>query len=95
MGRILGKMDQSQSGKAEEHILKGIKVLDKLRLRPIRSMGHLHLGLVYLDVDRREEALMNLKKAEFMFQEMGMDRWLARVQELLKSLSTNKDFSSQ
>jgi class 3 adenylate cyclase len=95
MGRILGKMDQSQSGKAEEHILKGIKVLDKLRLRPIRSMGHLHLGLVYLDADRREEALTNLKKAEFMFQEMGMDRWLARVQELLKSLSTNRDFGSQ
>ena len=34
----------------------------------------------------RFEALENLKKAETMFREMGMDHWLAKAQKALARL---------
>ena len=49
-------------------------------------LGYLWLGEVYAESGRREEALENLKKAEGMFQEMGMDYWLGKAQEALARL---------
>jgi len=37
-----------------------------------------------LIVGQREKALENLKKAKGMFQEMRMDYWLRRTQEVLE-----------
>ncbi len=44
------------------------------------------MGELYADRGQRENALENLKKAEGMFQEMGMDYWLAQTQEVLGRL---------
>jgi hypothetical protein len=44
------------------------------------------LGEFYADTGRKKEAQENLKKAEWMFQEMGMDYWLAKTQEALNRL---------
>jgi class 3 adenylate cyclase/tetratricopeptide (TPR) repeat protein len=86
LGRILGKTDPSQSDKAEECILKGIKILDEMKIKPWVSQGYFCLGELYADTGKREKALENLKKAEGMFQEMGMDYWLARTQEVIRRL---------
>ncbi len=86
LGRILGKTDPSQSDKAEECIVKGIKILDEMNVKPWCSEGYLCLGELYVDTGKREKALENLKKAEGMFQEMGMDYWLARTQEVIRRL---------
>ncbi len=86
MGTILAQKDPSQGAKAEKYILQGINVLDQLRLKPLRSMGYLHLGRLYLVINQMEKALVNLKKAEGMFQEMGMDRWMDRTREILENL---------
>jgi len=86
LGRILGKTDPSQSDKAEECILKGIKILNEMNIKPWCSEGYFHLGELYADTGKREKALENLKKAEGMFQEMGMDYWLARTQEVIRRL---------
>ena len=72
--------------KAEEYVLQGIKMLDELKLRPFFSQGYLWLGELYADTGHREKALENLKKAEGMFQEMGMDYWLANTREVLGKL---------
>jgi tetratricopeptide (TPR) repeat protein len=77
LGRILGKMDPSQSEKAEEFILQGIKVLEELKLRPGIASGYLSLGELYADTSQREKALENLKKVEAEFKAMGMDYSLA------------------
>jgi len=74
----------SQHHKAEEHILKGMKILDELGTKPYYAQGHLFLGELYADGGQKEKALGNLKKAEAMFQEMGMDYWLARTKKLLE-----------
>jgi tetratricopeptide (TPR) repeat protein len=86
LGRILGQAGRAEAGKAEEYILEGIKILEELRLRPVSAQGHLFLGELYADRGQREKALENLNRAEAMFQEMSMDYWLARTQEVLDRL---------
>jgi len=86
LGRILGKTDPDQFDKAEESILKGINILEEMRLKPFASQGYLNLGEFYIDIGKKEKAQENLKKAERMFKEMGMDYWLAKTQEVLNRL---------
>lgn len=86
MGRILGKAEKLQVGRAEECIQQGIKILNELKLKPFSSQGYLFLGEVYADTGQQDKALKNLKEAEGAFQEMGMDYWLARTQEVLGKL---------
>jgi len=86
LGRVTGKADPSQRAKAEELILEGIKMLEELRIKPSQAEGYLYLGEQYADSGRKQEALKALKKAEDMFQEMGMDYWLARTEKALEKL---------
>jgi tetratricopeptide (TPR) repeat protein len=82
VGATLGKMGGSQLHKAEEHILKGTKIVDELEIKPFYAQGYLNLGELYANAGQKEKALENLRKAEAMFQEMGMDYWLARTKKL-------------
>ena len=84
MGRVLGKREKSQYAKAGEYILQGIKILDEWKRKPLASEGYLYLGELNADTGQREKALEALKKAEGMMQEMGMDYWLRRAQEVLE-----------
>jgi class 3 adenylate cyclase/tetratricopeptide (TPR) repeat protein len=86
LGRILGKAHQSQDDKAEESILRGIRIYEELKLKPHYSQGYYFLGELYADTGQRRKALENLKKAEGMFREMGMDYWFAKTQEVLGKL---------
>ncbi len=86
LGRIVGKVEKSQIDKAEGYILKGMKILDELKIKPYYTRGYFYLGELYADAGQKEKALENLKKAEAMFQEMGMDYYLARTKKLLETL---------
>jgi tetratricopeptide (TPR) repeat protein len=59
LGRILGKTDPNQFDRAEESILKGINILEELRLKPYFSQGYLYLGEFYADTGRKKEAQEN------------------------------------
>lgn len=86
LGKILGKKEHSQSDKAEEYIIRGINIIEELKVKTHVSRGYLYLGEHYADSGQTEKALENLKTAEKMFQEMGMDFWLTRTQEVLGSV---------
>ena len=86
MGRILGRVDLAKRDEANEFIRQGIELLDKLKIKPWSSQGYLFLGELYLNTGDTETALENLKRAEGMFHEMGMDYWLAKTQELLETV---------
>jgi tetratricopeptide (TPR) repeat protein len=86
LGRILGKSDKSQSKQAEEYIIQCNKIMDEHEVRPYVSQGYLNLGEFYADTGQGEKALEALKKAESAFQEMGMDYWLRRTQEVLDKI---------
>jgi class 3 adenylate cyclase/tetratricopeptide (TPR) repeat protein len=83
LGRVIAKKEPSQIEAAEGHLLRGISLLEQLEVRAEYSLGYLWLGEVHAELGRREEALENLKKAEGMFQDMGMDYWLGKAQEAL------------
>jgi len=86
LGRALGKSDPQQIEKAEEYILNGIRIHEEWQLKPLYPLGYFFLGELYADTGQRENALENLKKAEGMYQEMGMDYWLGKTQEVLGRL---------
>jgi tetratricopeptide (TPR) repeat protein len=86
LGRILGKNDLSQSNKAEEYILHGVKATDELELKPFSAQGYLFLGEHHLDRGQRDKAKENLRRAKEMFQEMGMDYWLTKTREIQERL---------
>jgi len=67
-------------------MVNGLKILDELGMKPDHSSGTFFIGELYADAGQKEKGLDNLKKAESMFQEMGMDYWLARTRKLLESL---------
>jgi tetratricopeptide (TPR) repeat protein len=82
LGRALGGTDPPT---AERHMLEAIKMLDELKLRPFCSFAYLYLGQLQLSLERRQEALENLGRAQRAFSEMGMDFWLAVTQSTLDS----------
>jgi tetratricopeptide (TPR) repeat protein len=84
LGHILGRTETSQIPKAEEYVLQGMKIADELKAKPAYAQGHLFLGELYAHGNQKEKALKNLTKAETMFQEMGMDYWLAQTKKLLE-----------
>jgi len=85
-GRILGKMKPSQTEKAEEFMVQGINILEDLMIKPWSTQGYLFLGELYTNTGQGDKAPENLKKAEHLFKEMGMDYWLAKTNEVMGSL---------
>jgi tetratricopeptide (TPR) repeat protein len=83
LGRIVGKTERSDWAKAEESILQGIQIIEELNLILLRSRGYFFLGELYADAGQDKKAIKTLKEAEAAFQEMGMDYWLHRTQEVL------------
>jgi tetratricopeptide (TPR) repeat protein len=81
LATITAKQDKSQSSKMEGHILQGIKTLDSHHVKLYSSIGEL-----YTEAGQTEKARQILTLAEGMFQEMGMDYWQRRTQEVLEKL---------
>jgi len=86
LGKILHTAESSQNDKAEEYILQGIKLLEKLKIIPYISVGYLFLGEIYVSSGQREKAVKKLNNAKLMFQEMEMDYWLTKTREVLGRL---------
>ena len=86
LGRVLGRMETPEVTKAEESILQGMRLSDELKTKPTSAQGHLFLGELYARTGQKGKALENLTKAETMFQEMGMDYWLAETRKISAGL---------
>ena len=86
LGKVLEKTEPPQIDRAEESILKGIKISTELKLKANYSVGYLFLGELHLNKGARDKAIKNLKKADKMFRETGMDYWQDRTQKILGRL---------
>jgi hypothetical protein len=60
--------------------------LKELKIKSTLSTGFLFLGELYAHAGRKEESLKNLKQAEGLFQEMGINFWLDRTKKILETL---------
>ena len=88
LGRVISATDRMKFHEARGEMLKGMRILEKLQVMPRYAVGLLRLGELYTNTDRKKTAIENLKKAEGMFKEMGMEYWLNRTRKLLESVPT-------
>jgi len=86
LGKVLYSMQSAENEQAEDSIQRGISILYELKTKHFLSIGYLILGEFYNAVGRHDESLKNLHLAEVMFQEMGMEYWLAKTQEVLETV---------
>jgi tetratricopeptide (TPR) repeat protein len=86
LGWVMVRKDPTQIEAAVEYINQGINQLEEQGIRTGYSLGYMILGAVNAESDRPEKALEHLKKAEIMFEEMGMDYHLRRTREILGKL---------
>jgi len=89
LGSSLWKLNPTETHFAEEQLCQGISILEELETRPWSAQGYLFLGELFAHAGQGEKALENLKQAEEMYREMGLDSrhyWLALTQELLAKL---------
>jgi class 3 adenylate cyclase/tetratricopeptide (TPR) repeat protein len=83
LGRVTAKNNSSQIEVATEELLLGIKQLEALEIKFQSALGYFWLGEINAEAGRKEMALSYLKKAEDMFQKMGMIHWLAMAKDAL------------
>jgi class 3 adenylate cyclase/tetratricopeptide (TPR) repeat protein len=86
LGKTLFKINPSRFSESEQTILDAIKIAQNIDSRPALAMGYLCLGELYTGSGLKENALENLKRAETMYQEMGMGLWLGKTKEALDLL---------
>ena len=86
LGKTLAKADPPQTDKAEEAILKGIKIYEESKIKTYSVLGYFFLGEMYANTAQKNKAVETLKTAENLFQKMEMDYWLAKTHKVLKGL---------
>ncbi|MBI5582471.1 MAG: AAA family ATPase [Deltaproteobacteria bacterium] len=96
LGMAISRIDPTQIEAAEQQILQGIGLHEELGLPPLFGLGYMFLGEVCAASGRSNEALEHLKKAEALFEKMGMEYWLGKTREVLaKSLGEDFDFGHE
>jgi tetratricopeptide (TPR) repeat protein len=85
LGRILTKAETTLRI-GEQHIVKGTKICNEQELKPWTAQGYLFMGDLYAGRGENGKALENVRKAEGMFKEMGMDYWLGKTCEVRERL---------
>jgi tetratricopeptide (TPR) repeat protein len=86
LGHLSWKIDPDQKSQSLDMLEQGMKDLENFKKRPLLALGYLYKGELYQDSKEPAKAIENLKIAETMFQEMGMDFWLNRTQNMLAEL---------
>ena len=83
LGRVLSRLGEGNRSKGEENLLQGIRLLDELKIKPYSAQGHFFLGELHATTGQKTKAMDCLNRAKDMFQAMGMDYWLVKVQDAL------------
>lgn len=85
LGRILGGQ-QPRVPDAEEAILRGIGILDNLRVEPQVGIGHLRLAELLAGLNQSERASASFRQAETIFKKIGMNNWLIKLKVIKTAL---------
>ena len=84
LARTYNWAEVSEATQAEASLQQAIDIFSELEMKPWCAIAYSVLGELYADTSQKEKALETLTKAEGMMQDMGMDYWLRRTQEVLK-----------
>ena len=77
---------EDDPGGAAEAFQAGLALAEELGMRPLIAHCRLALGVAALRGNRRAEAAEQLQRAQALYTELGMTRWLARAQTELQGL---------
>ena len=77
---------EDDPGGAAEAFQAGLALAEELGMRPLTAHCRLALGVAALRGNRRAEAAEQLQRAQALYTELGMTRWLARAQTELQGL---------
>lgn len=86
LGRVFSKKDPRDKEKAEEFFSQGLDILQDQKMKPWYANGRMYQGEFYLENGQKEKALKNLKEAESLFQEMGIEYWPGRTRKVLETV---------
>jgi len=86
IGKILGSKEKAKYKEGKKFIVEGYEILKEICVKPAMAQGHLHLGELYRNSGEKSRAVEHLRKAKSMFEEMEMDYWTAKCQEVWKGL---------
>ncbi|MDA8136923.1 MAG: AAA family ATPase [Desulfobacteraceae bacterium] len=82
LGTLFWLSEPNQVEKAVHYISEGIQILETLMLKPYYSIGYLNLAEIYLKMNDTQKAVQNLKIADEIFRETGMEFWQNQAQKL-------------
>lgn len=86
LGYLSWKIDPDQKVQFVGLIEQGMQDEENFKMRPYLALGYLYKGELYQESKEPVKAMENLKIAETMFQEMEMNFWLKRTQNMLAQL---------
>jgi predicted ATPase/class 3 adenylate cyclase len=86
LGVILTGINPEQIKRAEESILKGVKIIKELDLKTRLAQGYFYLGECFANASQKDKAVENLQMAEKMFKEMGIDFYIAAIHAIYADL---------
>jgi class 3 adenylate cyclase/tetratricopeptide (TPR) repeat protein len=91
IGFVALKTRSERSPDAMDQIGKGFEVLEERNMKTLIAFGHLHLGILFADSGRKDDALESLNKAETMYLEMNVtprSYWLTCLRKARAKLET-------
>ena len=77
LGITVAQADNDSIETAKKSIVEGIAILENRKIKPWAAIGYFNLGMVQIHRGDLRQGPVNLKRAEKMFKEMGMEYWLA------------------
>ena len=85
LGEIASHPDRFDMERAESHYCRSLALAEQRGMRPLVAHCHCGLGRLYLRASEAQQSLEHLDIAKALYSEMGMTRWMERLQEKLVS----------
>jgi class 3 adenylate cyclase/tetratricopeptide (TPR) repeat protein len=86
LGMAKWKSKSFNFDEAQACVMEGTNIQREMGLRPLEAIGYLSLGELLADARQTEKCLEHLQRSAQMFEQMGMEYWLGRTQQVLASL---------
>jgi tetratricopeptide (TPR) repeat protein len=83
LGVVQAHADPPDAAQAEAHYQQALALADELGMRPLVAHCHRGLGMLYLTIDRGEQARTALAAAMAFYRAMDMTFWLHQVEAAL------------
>jgi tetratricopeptide (TPR) repeat protein len=87
LGEIASHRDPPDAETAEGYYREALALAGELGMRPLVAHCHFHLGKLFREIDRRDQAREHLTTATTMYREMDMRFWLDRAEVEIQELA--------